>query len=152
MGLRIGAGVIDGVLMMTLIASPLWYMRTRLPSEESYCSSFSDRLVGCRKYAQADLVHLRQAAVIVIAFVVVTAWLVPLGRTGRTVGRWLFGIRVVDFRTGAPIGYIRAFLRTLVEVFSLGILGIGVLAARINRESQTWHDMVTRSVSIAEEI
>ena len=151
-GLRIGAAVIDAVIMAATIALPLWYLRTRLPSEASYCASLSDRLVGCRKYASKDLLYLRQAALVVVFAVVLTAWLVPLGRSGRTLGRWLLGIRVVDLSTGAPIGYIRAVLRTLFELFSIAALGIGFLSSRFNRDSQTWHDMLTHSVSIAEEL
>ena len=151
-GLRVAATVVDAVLILALIAGPLWYIRHRMPSHDSYCARLIDRLYSCRQYAARDVVHLRQAAVIIIAAVLFTVWLVPLGRTGRTLGRWLFGVRVVDFRTGAPIGYIRAVFRSLMEVFSVGIAGVGIFNARFDRYSQTWHDIVTRSVSIAEDL
>ena len=151
-GLRLAATVVDAVLALSLIAGPLWYIRHRMPSQDSYCAHLSDRLYNCRIYAPRDIAHLRQAAIAIVAMVVLTTWLVPLGRTGRTLGRWLFGVRVVDFRTGAPIGYVRAVLRTLMEVVSIGIAFVGIMNSRFDKHHQTWHDIVTRTVSIAEDL
>ncbi len=40
------------------------------------------------------------------------------GARGQTVGQMAMGIRVIDFNTGGPIGYGRAFIRWLVSIVS----------------------------------
>ena len=49
------------------------------------------------------------------------------GRRGQTVGQMALGIRVIDFNTGGPIGYGRAFVRWLVAIVSALTLFIGYL-------------------------
>lgn len=70
------------------------------------------------------------------------------GPTGQTVGKKVLNIRVVDFNTGGPIGYGRAFVRYLVQAFLSGILFLGYLWMLWDREKQTWHDKASRSVVV----
>jgi uncharacterized RDD family membrane protein YckC len=70
------------------------------------------------------------------------------GPTGQTVGKKVMNIRVVDFNTGGPIGYGRAFVRYLVQGFLSGILFLGYLWMLWDREKQTWHDKASRSVVV----
>src|SRR5215468_10012664 len=37
---------------------------------------------------------------------------------GQTLGQMALGIRVIDFNTGGPIGYGRAFIRWIVSIIS----------------------------------
>src|SRR5205809_488683 len=46
---------------------------------------------------------------------------------GQTVGQMALGIRVIDFNTGGPIGYGRAFVRWLVAIVSGVVLLLGYL-------------------------
>jgi uncharacterized RDD family membrane protein YckC len=71
---------------------------------------------------------------------------------GQTLAKRWLGIRVVDDKTGAPIGYGRAFGRWLV-VFALGLFcgllnildGLWPLWDPLK---QSWHDKVANSVVI----
>jgi uncharacterized RDD family membrane protein YckC len=60
----------------------------------------------------------------------------------------VLGIRVIDFSSGGPIGYGRAVLRAVVELFSGWILLLGYLWMLWDREKQTWHDKAANSVVV----
>lgn len=66
---------------------------------------------------------------------------------GQTLGARLVGIRVVDARTGEPIGYGRAFRRWLVT-FLLGWLIIPYLWMLWDAERQTWQDKLAGDVVV----
>ena len=69
------------------------------------------------------------------------------GASGQTFGKKAMNIRVVDFNTGGPIGYGRAFVRYLVKGFLSGnICLLGYLWMLWDREKQTWHDKAASSV------
>lgn len=65
------------------------------------------------------------------------------GPSGQTVGKRLTGVRVVDVRTGRPIGRLRALLRHFGR---LPFLGFGfLLFMAILPASQTWYDWALRA-------
>ncbi|MDF1526336.1 MAG: RDD family protein [bacterium] len=64
------------------------------------------------------------------------------GEGGQTLGKMLMGIRV-QLTDGSPVGYRRAFLRTLgytVSVFFMTFLGF--LWALWDKKNQAWHDKI----------
>jgi len=63
---------------------------------------------------------------------------------GRTVGRWLFGIQLVDRRGLAPAPG-RAVARALLSVVSFGLCLAGFWLALFDRRGQTLHDKLTRT-------
>jgi uncharacterized RDD family membrane protein YckC len=69
------------------------------------------------------------------------------GPTGQTLGKKVCGIRVIDFATGGPIGYGRAFLRYIGRIPS-SIFYIGYLWMLWDPESQTWHDKIATTVVV----
>lgn len=93
------------------------------------------------------------AAAILAAVLLVGALLaVPLGLTGSSPGRGAAGVRVVDVRTGAPIGVRRAAARQLVlGLATLPTLGLGaaVLAWTVASDPggrrRGWHDRLVGS-------
>jgi uncharacterized RDD family membrane protein YckC len=60
------------------------------------------------------------------------------GSEGKTIGKWLLGLRVVG-PEGSAITYGRAFLRWLVMVI-LAPLGLGFLWILWSSEKRGWHD------------
>lgn len=68
--------------------------------------------------------------------------------SGQTVGKKLLGIRVIDFATGGPIGYGRAFLRWLGRILSSIPLYLGYLWMLWDKEKQTWHDKLATTVVV----
>ncbi len=71
------------------------------------------------------------------------------GATGQTLGKKAVGIRVVSMQTGGPIGYGKAFVRTLIRSFiSFCICLLGYLWMLWDKEKQTWHDKISDSVVV----
>lgn len=69
-------------------------------------------------------------------------------RDGQTVGKQIFGIRVVK-RDGTAISLWEAILRTVIGyAFSNLVLGTGHLWMLSDKQSQTWHDMVADTIVI----
>jgi uncharacterized RDD family membrane protein YckC len=122
-------------------------------------ASFGQRLLA---YLVDGLVFVIPAIILFVLFkpalayliliVAVIAYFVTLqgGPTGQTVGSKALHIRVVDFNTGGPIGYGRAFLRFLVQSIFSGILYLGYLWMLWDREKQTWQDKASNSVVVPE--
>jgi uncharacterized RDD family membrane protein YckC len=67
---------------------------------------------------------------------------------GQTVGQMALGIRVIDFNTGGPIGYGRAFIRWLVSYISLVVIFLGYLWMLWDKEKQCWHDKAANDVVV----
>ena len=70
------------------------------------------------------------------------------GETGMPPGKRALGIRVVDFETGGPIGYGRAFIRFIGRIVSGLVIYIGYLWMLWDPEKQTWHDKFAGSVVV----
>jgi uncharacterized RDD family membrane protein YckC len=68
--------------------------------------------------------------------------------SGQTVGKRALGIRVIDFRTGAPIGYGRAFIRWIGRILSQIPCYLGYLWMLWDKEKQTWHDKLANDVVV----
>jgi uncharacterized RDD family membrane protein YckC len=66
---------------------------------------------------------------------------------GQTPGKWLMDIRAVDKRNGAEPGLGRMLFReTLGKWVSGCFLGLGWFWAIWDRDAQTWHDKISRTV------
>lgn len=70
------------------------------------------------------------------------------GPTGQTLGKKVLGIRVIDDRTGGPIGYGRAFLRWLGHIVSGLACYLGYLWMLWDNERQTWHDKMASDLVV----
>lgn len=70
------------------------------------------------------------------------------GTAGRTVGKRLLGVRVVD-QQGAPIGYVRALGRWVATLLAVLPFGIGLALAVLRTDRRGFHDLLagTRVVS-----
>lgn len=73
------------------------------------------------------------------------------GSTGQTLGKRALGIRVIDYQTGGPLGYPRAFGRYVASLISAIFIYIGYLWMLWDREKQTWHDKIATAVVVPAE-
>lgn len=79
----------------------------------------------------------------------VTGYFVLLhGMEGKTVGKWLLGLRVVGVN-GAPITYSRAFLRWVGTIIC-AFFSTGFLWILCNKEKRGWHDLLARTWVVRE--
>jgi len=77
-------------------------------------------------------------------FLLVSAYFVLLhGMAGTTVGKWVFGLRVVGANQ-APVSYRQAMMRWLGYV-AFAFFGIGFLWILFSREKRAWHDLLART-------
>ncbi len=67
---------------------------------------------------------------------------------GQTLGKKALGIRVIDFSTGGPIGYGRAFVRYIGRILSTIPLLLGFLWMLWDKEKQTWEDKLATAVVV----
>jgi uncharacterized RDD family membrane protein YckC len=70
------------------------------------------------------------------------------GLDGRTIGKWLLGLRVVD-RNQEPITYSQALVRLIGYLLS-AFFGLGFLWIMFNRRKRGWHDLLARTWVIRE--
>lgn len=68
------------------------------------------------------------------------------GPRGQTLGKRALGIRVIDFDTGEPIGYGRAFIRYIGRIISALVIYLGYLWMLWDHEKQCWHDKFATDV------
>jgi uncharacterized RDD family membrane protein YckC len=67
---------------------------------------------------------------------------------GQTPGKKSMSIRVIDFNTGGPIGYPRAFGRYWARILSSIPCLLGYFWMLWDRERQTWHDKICTCVVV----
>ena len=70
------------------------------------------------------------------------------GRTSQSWGRQLFGVRLVDDRTGRPIGVGRAVLRDVAHLLDGVFFCLGYLLPLVSAKRQTIADKVCRTVVV----
>lgn len=94
------------------------------------------------------LVDLVALALLAASFILLT---VPLGSIGQTIGRRTMGVRVVDHRTGGPIGWGQAVVRQLVWVLMGVPCYLGHLSYFTDRSgfNRGFHDQAAGSLAVA---
>jgi len=70
------------------------------------------------------------------------------GPKGQTLGKMALGIRVIDFSSGGPIGYVRGIVRYLGRIVSGIVCLLGYLWMLWDKEKQTWHDKIATTVVV----
>lgn len=68
--------------------------------------------------------------------------------SGQTLGKRALGIRVIDYRTGGPIGFGRAVLRYFARILSALPCLLGYFWMLWDKERQTWHDKLISDVVV----
>jgi uncharacterized RDD family membrane protein YckC len=84
------------------------------------------------------------AALLVVAAVSLGYSVGCNGRFGRTPGKFLFGLKIVNW-DGSPLGYRRAFERTAAELLSMLTLGVGYLAVLFSPAHLALHDVIAKT-------
>ncbi len=72
----------------------------------------------------------------------------PEARTGSTFGKLVVGIKVLDQRSGIPIGLPRSIVRWLVKYVVCSVLPVGYLWYFRGGESRTWADLAAGTVVV----
>lgn len=67
--------------------------------------------------------------------------------TGRTAGKWLIGLRIVE-RDGSPLGGRAAFIRVVTMPLSFLFFGLGLVGIVIGEEHRALHDVFAKTVVV----
>jgi uncharacterized RDD family membrane protein YckC len=82
-----------------------------------------------------------------LAIYVANRWVIA-GRTGRSLGRRLLGIRLVDAGDGSVVGIVRASARDVCHMIDWLLIGIGWLRPLWQRSRQTFADSITATAVV----
>lgn len=128
--LRCGALLIDYIALVGLLA--LATLLARIFGEGGRDGGTSFLTVG-------------YAAVLLVA---VLNFVLLAGLSGRTLGKWIAGIRI-ERRDGVPLSFGRALLRHLVGYpLTLLTLGVGFLLAAFSPQGRALHDLIAGTVVV----
>jgi len=132
--------VVPGVVLMASAFSDCDWIETSEDSWEVFCPPGEPN-----GGAIAAGIVLIVIGILVVMFLYVRA----MGRTGQTWGARIVGVKVVDERTGSPIGFGRALGRSLfASVISANVFYLGYLWMLWDDKKQTWQDKVVNSVVV----
>jgi uncharacterized RDD family membrane protein YckC len=126
--LRCGAVLVDYVVLVGIVA----------------CATLLARLLDDAGGASFVLTigYLTAAAVAVLNFGLV------VGVSGRTLGKWVAGLRI-ERRDGEPLSFARALLRHLVGYpLTLLTFGAGFLFAAFHPQGRALHDLLAGTVVV----
>jgi uncharacterized RDD family membrane protein YckC len=137
---RLLAGTVDALILVAL-ASAYLAIAARLAGIEAGPAP-SGGLDALAHLLHAWAPVLLPGAVVAVVLGVVYAAVFAMLLGGRSPGRLLAGIRLVDGSGAAP-GPIRAVLRALLSVGSLVFLFAGFWLALFDRRGQTLHDKLS---------
>ena len=106
--------------------------------------------VAVIEFAAGDWNNPRTFAVISsLALILMFSYLtISFALTGRTLGMRLLSLRTIDVRTGLiPTGG-QSMKRAVGYIFSLAILGLGIIYALIDRDGRTIHDRFSKTAVV----
>ncbi len=127
--LRCGALLIDYIIVVGVLA----------------LTTLLARVFGDARRGSAFVLNAGYVAAGVVAFL---NFFVIAGATGRTLGKWLAGLRVVR-KDGARLSLARSLVRhVLGYVLTALTLGLGFLLAAFNSRGRALHDLVAGTVVI----
>jgi uncharacterized RDD family membrane protein YckC len=142
-GRRFGSYLVDRVAMYGL---QLWGM---------FLGAFvAAVMVGTQTPRSILETHMSKGMTVGWIFWGVAAWFlnygVLQGMAGATLGKLLFGLRVVNGQ-GHRLGIYRSLTRTFAYAISALPLAIGFLAIFWNKERRCWHDSLCKTLVIRKE-
>ena len=142
---RLGAVVIDGLILIPFFLPTIITLALG-PSETETCR-VGDEFTSCTVPASGTI---GVAAVLCVGGVIVhlVRYCRGIDRRGQSWGMGAAGYRIVDERTGEPIGFERAVGRYFARILSALPCYLGFLWPLWDSEHRTFHDMIvgTRAV------
>jgi uncharacterized RDD family membrane protein YckC len=144
-GQRLVAYIIDA-LILVLFTVPAWIVLFAGPKGDirSCTINGEDRL--CR-YPSGGTV----AVAVILGIAAIVGFLVLYSKkagAGQSWGLKAMNLRLVDQRTGAPIGTGRAIGRFFARYLSAVVCYLGFLWMLWDKDHQTWHDKLVQSVVV----
>lgn len=150
-GKRFGAGLIDSVpvAFITLIffgqviSGVISLIQDAMNSLSEYGSYYNNQ-----PYVTGGVSY--PSVIIVLMLIFLGAELYFFSRS-QTIGKAILGLRVVDARTGRPVGFAKMLLREIiVKKASSSVLWLGYIWILIDKYNRGWHDKILDTYVIDE--
>lgn len=150
-GKRFGAGLIDSVpvAFITLlffgqvITGVISLIEDAMNSISGYGSYYSNQ-----PYVTGGVSY--PSVIIILMLIFLGAELYFFSRS-QTIGKAILGLRVVDARTGRPVGFAKMLLREIiVKKASSSVLCLGYIWILIDKYNRGWHDKILDTYVIDE--
>ena len=88
------------------------------------------------------------AGYVAVAVVALLNLVLVAGLSGRTLGKWIAGLRI-ERRDGEPLSFGRALVRhTVGYALTLATLGLGFLLAAFNSQGRALHDLLAGTIVV----
>jgi len=147
---RFGTFFIDGLVCGVVPFIIRLIGQSVVPKVPVACTGINRSAFSCigpdpAKFLPWQIASIGLNIVLIIVFVIV-----PIGRTGRSVGGRVTKVRVVDASSGQPIGVGRALARWIVSILSGCVCYLGFLWMLWDDRKQTWHDKATSTIVVSE--
>jgi uncharacterized RDD family membrane protein YckC len=127
--LRCGALLIDYILLAAVMAFAT--LLARLFGDMRRGSSF-----------------VLTAGYIAVASVALLNFIVTAGLSGRTLGKWMAGLRI-ERKDGEPLSFVRALVRHLLGYALTALtLGLGFLLSAFDSKGRALHDLLAGTVVV----
>jgi uncharacterized RDD family membrane protein YckC len=119
----------------------------------AFCTRFGAALIDGVILTVVNVIlraAIEQDAAVAISLVIGIAYFGFLegSTSGQTIGKRAVGIRVIDYRTGGPLGFGRAVLRYFARFLSALPCLLGYFWMLWDKERQTWHDKLISDVVV----
>lgn len=150
-GKRFGAGLIDSVpvAFITIIffgqvvSGIMSLIQDAMNSLSEYGSYYSNQ-----PYVTGGVSY--PSVVMILMLIFLGAELYFFSRS-QTIGKAILGLRVVDARTGRPVGFAKMLLREIiVKKASSSVLWLGYIWILIDKYNRGWHDKILDTYVIDE--
>ncbi|WP_338699681.1 RDD family protein [Streptomyces sp. Q6] len=154
MGRRLGARLIDGVLLFVVYAVFLAPKFTTLIDDVQACDSTSSTYDTCVNDALSDFQSTMLPVAATFMVLMLAYEILLIAFVGATLGKLAVGIRVLKAETGAKPGIGGAFLRWVIPTVGAFACGIGQLVVYLSPfwdksgRKQGWHDKVASTVVV----
>ena len=88
------------------------------------------------------------AGYVAVASVALLNFIVTAGLSGRTLGKWMAGLRI-ERRDGEPLSFVRALVRHLLGYALTALtLGLGFLLSAFDSKGRALHDLIAGTVVV----
>jgi cardiolipin synthase len=146
LGHRLGAWLIDSGLLLSLQVGAFLGLSILLERYDGTTTEFTERYDISKPFLDGVI-----AATLLVALPL--AYRVVFDRLwyGQTLGKYCFGLQVVQRATGEVPGFGRCVVRELMRIPSLLLGGLGFAIALVNRQRLTLCDLVAGTVVLPSE-
>ncbi|MCI0455102.1 MAG: RDD family protein [Candidatus Dadabacteria bacterium] len=134
-GLRAGAFVLDLIILLGVTALTLWF--------GLYLGDIAFDI------RESNLLNLIVPLFFILFSLSTTYFLFLQGFSGKTIGKMIFGIRVIR-KDGESIGFWDALIRWLGYFISMLFIFIGFIWALFDPKRQAWHDKFAETYVVKE--